>query len=61
MPWKLKQTSMQTVHYKSHLFKTTENCTTKNENFQVKNSDIFLISAQNILQVLVRTALMRRF
>ena len=33
---------------KTRLFKYTENFTTKNENFQVKNSDIFLISAQNI-------------
>ena len=32
------------------LFKYTENFTTqkKNENFQIKNSDIFQISAQNI-------------
>ena len=34
---------------KTHLFKYTENFTTKkNENFQIKNSDIFHISAQNI-------------
>ena len=34
----------------------------KNENFQIKNPDIFHISAQNIaLWVLVRTALARRF
>ena len=33
---------------KIHLFKYTENFTTKNENFQIKKSDIFLISAQNI-------------
>ena len=34
---------------KTCLFKYTEIFTTKkNENFQIKNSDIFLISAQNI-------------
>ena len=33
---------------KTSLFKYTENFTTKNENFQIKNSDIFHISAQNI-------------
>ena len=34
---------------KTHLFKYIENFTTKKkENFQLKNSDIFLISAQNI-------------
>ena len=33
---------------KTRLFKYTEIFTTKNENFQIKNSDIFLISAQNI-------------
>ena len=34
---------------KTRLFKYTENFTTKkNENFQTKNSVIFLISAQNI-------------
>ena len=33
---------------KTRLFKYTENFTTKNENFQMKNSDIFHISAQNI-------------
>ena len=33
---------------KTCLFKYTENFTTKNENFQVKNSDIFHISAQNV-------------
>ena len=32
---------------KTCLFKYTENFTTKNENFQTKNSDIFHISAQN--------------
>ena len=33
---------------KTRLFKYTENLTTKNEIFQMKNSDIFHISAQNI-------------
>ena len=33
---------------KTSLFKYTENFTTKNENFQIKNSDMFLVSAQNI-------------
>ena len=33
---------------KTRLFKYIENFTTKNENFQIKNSDIFHISAQNI-------------
>ena len=33
---------------KTRLFKYTENFTTKNENFQIKNSDIFHFSAQNI-------------
>ena len=34
---------------KTRLFKYIENFTTKkNENFQIKQSDIFLISAQNI-------------
>ena len=33
---------------KTRLFKYTENLITKNENFQIKNSDIFHISAQNI-------------
>ena len=37
---------------KTCLFKYTENLSPKNENFQKKNSDIFQISAQNI----VRTA-----
>ena len=32
----------------AYSFKYTENFTTKNENFQIKNSDIFHISAQNI-------------
>ena len=33
---------------KTRLFKYTENFTTKNENFKIKYSDIFHISAQNI-------------
>ena len=33
---------------KTRLFKYTENFNTKNENFQIKNSDIFHISAQNM-------------
>ena len=33
---------------KTRLFNSTENFTTKKENFQIKNSDIFHISAQNI-------------
>ena len=33
---------------KTRLLKYAENFTTKNENFQIKNSDIFHISAQNI-------------
>ena len=33
---------------KTRLFKYTENFTTKNEISQIKNSDIFHISAQNI-------------
>ena len=33
---------------KTCLFKYTENFTTKNENFQIKKSDIFHVSAQNI-------------
>ena len=33
---------------KTCLFKYTENFTIKNENFQIKKSDIFHISAQNI-------------
>ena len=33
---------------KTCLFKCTENFPPKNENFQIKNSDIFHISAQNI-------------
>ena len=32
---------------KTRLFKYIENFTTKNENFQMKNSDIFHIFAQN--------------
>ena len=33
---------------KTRLFKYTENCTSKTENFQIKKSDVFHISAQNI-------------
>ena len=33
---------------KTRLFKYTENFTTKNDNFKIKYSDIFHISAQNI-------------
>ena len=33
---------------KTRLFKYIENFTSKTENFQIKNSDIFHISAQNI-------------
>ena len=33
---------------KTCLFEYTENFTTKRENFQIKNSDILQISAQNI-------------
>ena len=33
---------------KTRLFKYIENFQPKKENFQIKNSDIFLISAQNI-------------
>ena len=33
---------------KTRLFKYTENFTTKTENFQIKNSDILHISAQNM-------------
>ena len=33
---------------KTRLFYYKENLTTKNENFQIKNSDIFHKSAQNI-------------
>ena len=33
---------------KTRLFKDIENFTTKKENFQIKNSDIFHITAQNI-------------
>ena len=39
------------------LFKYTENLPPKNENFQIENSDICHISAQNRLWVLIRTAL----
>ena len=33
---------------KTRLFKYTENFTTKNENIQIKNPDIFHTSAQNV-------------
>ena len=33
---------------KTRLLKYNENFTTKNENFQIKNCDIFHVSAQNI-------------
>ena len=33
---------------KTRLFKYMENFTTKNETFQIKNSDMFHISAQNM-------------
>ena len=33
---------------KTHLFKYIENFTSKTDHFQIINSDIFLISAQNI-------------
>ena len=38
----------QRIITKTRLFKYTENFTTKNENFQIKNSNIFHISDQNI-------------
>ena len=47
---------------KTRLFKYIENSPLKTENFQMKNSDIFHISAKNHrLWLLVRTALARRF
>ena len=46
---------------KTHIFKYIENFTTKNLKFSDKNYDIFPISAQNRLWVLVRTASPRRF
>ena len=47
---------------KTYLLKYTENFTTKNENFQSKNSDISQISdKKNRLLVIVRTASLRRF
>ena len=39
---------MTTHITKTCLFKYTENFTNKNENFQLKISDIFHVSAQNI-------------
>ena len=44
----------------TRLFKYTENFTTKNWKFSDKKSDIFHISAQNRLWVLIRTALARQ-
>ena len=43
-----EQHKVQFIITKTSLFKYTENSTTKNEDFQIKKSDIFLISAQNI-------------
>ena len=40
--------SLEELITKTCLFNYTENFTTKNEDFQIKNSDIFQISAQNI-------------
>ena len=42
------KTKTQLSITKTRLFKYIENFTTKNENFQIKNSGIFLISARNI-------------
>ena len=39
---------MLAIITKTCLFKYTENFSTKNENFHIKNSDSFHISAQNI-------------
>ena len=44
-PWRQKKNHRIT---KTHLFKYSENFTTKNRKFSDKNSDIFHISAQNI-------------
>ena len=41
------QVSFKTIT-KTRLFKYIERFTTKKENYQIKNSDIFHISAQNI-------------
>ena len=47
---------------KTRLFKYTENFTTKNENFQKKNSDIFhILCSKHRLWVLIRTASARQF
>ena len=43
---------------KTRVFKYIEISPPKTENFQIKNSDILNISAQNRLWVLIRTALM---
>ena len=47
---------------KTRLFKCIETFPLKAENFQMKNSDIYLISAQNVeFWVLVRIASARQF
>ena len=46
--WRFVLSLFLIYHYETCLFKYTENFTTKNERFQIKNSDIFHISAQNI-------------
>ena len=53
-----KQNNAILIHItKTCLFKYIENFASKNWKFQIKNSDIFHISAQNIfLWVLIRTA-----
>ena len=52
IPYQLKllriNLAEQTAITKTYLFKYAENFITKNENFRMKNSDIFHISAQNI-------------
>ena len=47
-PHQAKSFNLGVFNTKTRLFKYTENFTTKNENFQIKKSDIFHISAQNI-------------
>ena len=44
----LQSDTLATAITKTRLFKYIENFTTKNENFQIKTSDVFHISAQNI-------------
>ena len=44
----LAETKLSQPNTKTRLFKYIENFTTKNENFQMQNSDSFHISAQNI-------------